>query len=87
MAHSNLIAFAFSIALLLAVSASATEYGAPSNQFRAYGDPHATGAAPWEQSGNSAFATRDNRRPPYLGMNGWGWDSEDCNKGCAHSNR
>lgn len=87
MAHSNLMAPTFCLAFLLAISASATEYGAPPNQFRAYGGPFATGAAPWGLPGNSAYATRDNRRPPYLGMNGWGWDSEDCNKGCAHSNR
>jgi hypothetical protein len=76
---------AFCLTLLLAISASATENGAPANQFRAYSGPFATGAAPWGPP--AAFATRDNRRPPYLGMNGWGWDSEDCNKGCAHSNR
>ncbi len=87
MTHRNLMTSTFSMAFLLAISAGATEYGAPSTQFRAYGGPYATGAAPWDQSGNSAFPARDNRRPPYLGMNGWGWDSEDCNKGCAHSNK
>jgi len=87
MAHNNLWFAAFSVALLLAMSAGATEYGAPSNQFKAYGGPFATGPAPLGLLGNSEFTMRDNRRPPYLGMNGWGWDSEDCNKGCAHSNR
>ena len=87
MAHSNMMVSTFAIALLLAISASAKKYGAPSSQFRAFGDPYAAGAAPWEQSANPLFPARDNLRPPYLGMNGWGWDSEDCNKGCAHSNR
>jgi hypothetical protein len=87
MARSYLMVSTLSVALLLAIYASATEYGGPSNQFIAYGNPYATSAVPWGQSGNSAFPTRDSRRPPYLGMNGWGWDSEDCNKGCAHSNR
>ena len=87
MANSNLMVSTFSVALLLAISASATKYGVPSNQFRASGDPFAARAAPWEQPGISALSTQDNRRPPYFGMNGWGWDSEDCNKGCAHSNR
>ncbi len=84
MVHNNIGLVAFLVALLLPITAYATELGVASSALRDGGKAHAI--RPSEAQGTPVFPHCVSRQLAYPGMNGWGLTWEDCNKGCAGYN-